>query len=71
LSLLIAIGNSAGSNCGAGLFALEKAHEAQKFEKFPVIFPVSSELDFGDWFRLAASATTQFCRTGYFPVGLK
>ena len=32
--------------------------------KFPVLFPVSSDLDFGDGFRWAASATIQSLRTG-------
>ena len=32
-------------DCGAVFFSLEKPHEAQKVRKFPVLFPVSSELD--------------------------
>src|SRR5260370_38809682 len=59
ISLLIFAGNLPRSGCGTGVFRSEIASKSVEIAKFPVIFPVSRELQVETGSYLTAHTTIQ------------
>jgi hypothetical protein len=62
ISLLIFAGNLPRSGCGTGVFRSEIASKSVEIAKFPVIFPVSRELQVETGSYLTAHTTTSLCK---------